>query len=158
MNHIGLVALKGQIMRFIVQPILLQEYRRWDIYVENHQGQFILRDCINILTLPLAVWIVNWDLYVAPLLFNRPHYQKLIVRHLSDLLVQNLEQLRSGTFVASLSGHPGHSITRDKAHEKEDLKTPIVRHSTESMNRLSLNLGHMTNLMDNPKETITPTN
>ena len=32
MNHIGLVALKGQIMRFIVQPILLQEYRRWDIY------------------------------------------------------------------------------------------------------------------------------
>ena len=31
MNHIGLVALKAQIMRFIVQSILLQEYRRWDI-------------------------------------------------------------------------------------------------------------------------------
>jgi hypothetical protein len=32
MSHIGLVALKAQIMGFIVQSILLQRYRRWDIY------------------------------------------------------------------------------------------------------------------------------
>ena len=32
MSHIGLVALKAQIMRFIVQSLLLQRYRRWDIF------------------------------------------------------------------------------------------------------------------------------
>ena len=35
MNHIGLVALKAQIMRFIVQSIVLQRYRRWDIFMNN---------------------------------------------------------------------------------------------------------------------------
>ena len=32
MNHIGLVPLKAQIMRFIGLSVLLQKYRRWDIY------------------------------------------------------------------------------------------------------------------------------
>ena len=40
MNHIGLVALKAQIMRFIVQSILLQRYRRWDILIYNIMGRF----------------------------------------------------------------------------------------------------------------------
>jgi hypothetical protein len=38
MSHIGLVALKAQIMGFIVQSILLQRYRRWDILQDNHDN------------------------------------------------------------------------------------------------------------------------
>ena len=89
--------------------------------------------------------------------FNRPHYQKLIVQHLSDLLVmpkEILEHLQSGKFVASLSGRPGHSVAIDEAHEmkiNKDFKTSIVRPSTENMNRLSLYLGHRTKLIENLK-------
>ena len=89
--------------------------------------------------------------------FNRPHYQKLIVQHLSDLLVmpkEILEHLQSGKFVASLSGRPGHSVATDEAHEmkiNKDLKSAIVRTSTENMNRLSLHLGHRAKMIDNLK-------
>ena len=138
---------------------------------ENWQfwGQFILRDCSVFLTLYLAVRTGNWDLRVASLkemaalffAFNRPHYQKLIVQHLSDLLVmpkEILEHLQSGKFVASLSGRPGHSVAIDEAHEmkiNKDLKTAIVRPSTEIMNRLSLYLGHRTKMIDNLKRQLT---
>ena len=61
--------------------------------------------------------------------FNRPHYQKLIVQHLSKLLVmpkEILKHLQSGKFVASLSGRPGQI---DEAHEmkiNKDLKSAVV--------------------------------
>ena len=65
-----------------------------------------------------------------------------------------LEHLQSGKFVASLSGRPGHSVTIDEAHEmkiNKDLKSAIVRPSTENMNRLSLYLGHRAKMIDNLK-------
>ena len=119
---------------------------------ENWQfwGQFVLKDCSVFLTLYLAVRTGDWELYVASLkemaallfAFNRPHYQKLIVQHLSNLLVmpkELLKHLQSGKFVASLSGRPGHSVGIDEAHEmiiNKDLKSAVVRPSTENMNRL----------------------
>ena len=67
---------------------------------ENWQfwGHFILRDCLVFLTSYLAVRTGNWDLRDASLkemaalfcAFNRPHYQKLIVQHLSHLLIMQL--------------------------------------------------------------------
>ena len=65
-----------------------------------------------------------------------------------------LKDLQSGKFVASLSGRPGHSIAIDKAHEmkvNKDLKSAIVRPSTENMNTLSLYLGHRVKMIDNLK-------
>ena len=65
-----------------------------------------------------------------------------------------LKDLQSGKFVASLSGRPGHSVAIDEAHEMKvnrDLKSAIVRPSTENMNRLSLYLGHKAKMIDNLK-------
>ena len=132
---------------------------------ENWQfwSQFILKDCSALLTLYLAVRTGNWYLRVAALnqmaalffAFNRPHYQKLIVQHLSDLLVmprEILQHLEAGRFVASLTGRPGHHVAIDEAHEmkiNKDLKSAIVHPSTENMNRLSLYIGHRTKMITN---------
>ena len=156
------------------QPEVYDEYSDYVSFMksngskdENWQfwGQFILTDCSAFLMLYLAVRTGNWDLRVASLkemaalffAFNRPHYQKLIVQHLSDMLVmpkEILKDLQSGKFVASLSGRPGHSVAIDEAHEmkvNKDLKSAIVRPSTENMNRLSLYLGHRAKMIDNLK-------
>ena len=88
---------------------------------------------LSISKLYLAVRLKKWDLRVASLkemaalffAFNRPHYQKLIVQHLSDLLVmpkEILEHVQSGKFVASLSGRPGHSVAIDEAHEMKSIR------------------------------------
>ena len=46
MNHIVLV---GQIMRFIVQSILLQRYRRWDIIISSYmQSESCGEGCLNL--------------------------------------------------------------------------------------------------------------
>ena len=74
--------------------------------------QFVLNDCMAFISLYLAVRSNNWNLRIASLkdmapvffAFNRPHYQKVISQHLSDLLVMPtdiLDKLKAGSFAAS---------------------------------------------------------
>ena len=84
--------------------------------------------------------------------FNRPHYQKLISQHLSDLLTLPHAIQQRGYFVVSIKGRQWHSVAIDEAHEmmiNKDLKSAIVRPNKEIMDRLSLYLGHRVKLLRN---------
>ena len=134
------------------------EDENWKFWI-----QFVLHDCMAFVSLYLAVRSKSWDLRIASLkdmapvffAFNRPHYQKLISQHLSDLLVMPtdvLAKLKDGSFATSITGKPWHSVAIDEAHEmmiNKDLKSAVVRPSRENMNRMSLYLGHRMKLLHN---------
>ena len=57
---------------------------------------------------------------MAPLAFDRPHYQKLIPNHLRDLAKMPSDVMRfleSGAFVCSIAGKHMRSVALDEAHE-----------------------------------------
>ena len=70
----------------------------------------------------------NWDLRMAAIkqmaalftAFDRHNYQKLIPRHLLDMLTipeEVLSNLKQGGFSVSILGRPCHSLGIDEAHE-----------------------------------------
>ena len=74
----------------------------------------------------------NWDLRVASLkdtaallfAFNRPHYQKLIVQHLSDLLVMPKEILRHPSPIREVCGKHN-SKTRTQCRHRRSTRDEI---------------------------------
>ena len=134
------------------------EDENWKFWI-----QFVLHDCMAFINLYLAARSNNWNLRIASLkdmapvffAFNRPHYQKVISQHLSDLLVMPtdiLDKLKAGSSAASITGRLCHSVAIDEAHEmmiSKDLKSAAVCPSRENMNRMSPYLGHRMKLLKN---------
>ena len=68
--------------------------------------------------------------------FNQPHYQKLIMQHLSDLLVMPREILRhlgAGKFVAILTGRPGHHVAIYEVHVIKSYNPPKHREHEQAI-------------------------
>lgn len=92
-------------------------------------AQFVFQDGIAYIGLFLAIRSGDWNLrmacmkQMAPIFtaFDHPTYQRLIARHINDVLCMPqplLTMLQQGGFVVSISGWPWHSVGIDEAHEQ----------------------------------------
>ena len=73
---------------------------------------------------------------IAPLFaaFDRPHYQKLFLCHIHEVLLMPTEMIESGSLVCSITGNPVCCVAFDEAHEmlvNKGLKTTVVRKTKE---------------------------
>ena len=114
--------------------------------------QFVLQDCFSYVSLYLAMRSGRWDLRMAAIksmaaLFtalDRPNYQKLIPRHIVDMLTIP-EELRThlayGGFTVSITGRACHSVGVDEVHEmciNKECKAYITRPSADYIQRTAM--------------------
>ena len=114
-------------------------------------GRFVFEDCQPYIALFIAIRSENWDLRMASLksmaadftAFDHPVYQKLITRHIVDVLSMPSELLQyfvKGGFALSISGNVLHSVALDECHEmliNKHVKQAVVRPSKDYINRIA---------------------
>ena len=125
--------------------------------------QFVFQDVAAYIGLFLAIRSGDWYLrtacikQMAPVFtaFDHTNYQKLISRHLADLLIMPqsvLTMFQQGAFVVSITGRTWHSVAIDEAHEmliNKACKMSIVRPSPDYVNRIARYLPYRTKALEN---------
>ena len=116
--------------------------------------QFVTVDIMAYFSLFIAIRYRNWDLrncsikLLAPVFsaFDRPIYQSLIPRHISDVLSLPdcvHKHLQRGSFCVRLSASEWHGVALDECHEmkiNKDAKMAVTRPSVHKMEHLSNHL------------------
>ena len=114
-------------------------------------SRFLHVDCLAYIGLFLSIRYRNWELRTGSInelaaifaAFDRPIYQKLVPRHIHELLLMPsyiLHHLQRGSFSARLSGSEWHGIAIDECHEmciNKDAKLAVVHPSKHRMEFLS---------------------
>jgi hypothetical protein len=127
--------------------------------------QFVCQDAMAYVGLFLAIRSGDWHLSMASIkqmapiftALDHPTYQKLISRHIADVLCMPqsiLTMFHQGAFVVSISGR-GHSVGIDEAHEmliNKAGKTSIVRPSYDYINRIAHYIPYRMKAMENLKQ------
>ena len=107
--------------------------------------QFLFVDCFAYISLFIATRYRNWELRVGSIkqlaaifsAYDRPLYQKLVPKHIHDILSLPefiLHHLRKGIFSVRLSSTQWHAVAVDECHEmciNKDTKMAVVRPSKE---------------------------
>ncbi len=113
--------------------------------------QFTFQDAVAYIGLFLGSRSGDWDLRIAALkqmapifsAFDHPNYQKLIGRHIADVLCMPslvLSMFQQGAFVVSVSGKVWHFVGIDEAHGmliNRSCKASIVRPNPDYINRIA---------------------
>ena len=133
--------------------------------------QFIFEDAMAYISLFIAIRSGDWELRVASIksmaalftAFDHPTYQKLISRHLEDIVKMPAPitaMFRQGAFVVSVSGRPWHSVAIDESHEmliNKDCKTSIVHPLPDYINRIAQHIPYRSKAIKNLQNELFPT-
>ncbi len=130
----------------------------------------MFQDAMTYVGLFLSIRSGDWHLRMASMkqmapvftAFDHPNYQKLIGRHLADVLcmpTQVLTMFKQGAFVASVSGRAWHSIGIDEAHKmliNRACKTSIMRPNPDYINRIAWYIPFRSKTLENLRKQLFP--
>ncbi len=160
------ISLQGCFLKF---KTFLQKQARtddtWRFWI-----QFVFQDAMAYVGLFLGMRSGDWSLrmasmkQMAPLYtaFDHATYQKLIGRHIADILCMPppvLTMFQQGAFVVSVTGREWHSVGIDECHEmgiNRACKTAIVRPNPDYINRIAKYIPYRTKSLENLKYQLFP--
>ncbi len=158
--------LQGSFTKFkcFIQQLAITD-QTWKFWI-----QFVFQDAMAYVGLFLAIRSGDWHLRMASMkqmapvftAFDHPNYQKLISRHIADVLcmpTQVLTIFNQGAFVVSVSGRAWHSVGIDEAHEmliNRACKTSIVRPNPDYINRIARYIPFRSKTLENLRKQLFP--
>ncbi len=158
------IAQNYQQFRRFLQKMAQSDYT-WRFWI-----QFVFEDAMAYIGLFLAIRSGNWNLRMASMkkmasiftAFDHQTYQRIISRHIADLLEMPttiLAMYQQGAFVVSINGRPWHSVAIDESHEmliNRSVKSAVVRPTKDHINRVAQFITYSTTVLDNFRKQLYP--